>query len=280
MIKDVMIAIVTASLVLLSSASSRADTLQDIETRGTLVVGVKADFPPWGFRNEAGQLVGMEIDMAKDVARRLSVKLELVPVLSSNRMQFLQDGKIDLMIATMSVTEERQKAVGVIEPYYYATIIGALVRNDTNIHSENQLAGRMICTINGVYFYNTLSETYVKGSIKTFQTIPEVESALLNGACEGFVFDDVYLLYKIKSQPQKWANFDIVQFLHVRPAAWGIAVRKEDHSAPWGRYISEVVSDWHRTGKLLALEKQWVGQQSMALRWLSDKVSRPEGKLQ
>jgi polar amino acid transport system substrate-binding protein len=220
----------------------------------------------------------MEIDMAKDVARRLSMKLELVPVLSSNRMQFLQEGKIDLIIATMSVTEERKKAVGVIEPYYYATIIGVLVRSDSNIHSEEQLTGRTICTIEGVYFYKTLSEAYVKGPLKTFPTIPENESALLNGACEGFAFDDVYLLYRIKSQPQKWANFDLIQFLHVRPAAWGIAVRKEDLGAPWGQYISKVVSDWHRTGKLLALERRWVGEQSMALRWLSDKVKAEQKK--
>jgi polar amino acid transport system substrate-binding protein len=187
-------------------------------------------------------------------------------------MQFLQDGKIDLMIATMSITEERKKAVGVIEPYYYATIIGVLVRNGSNIHSEKELAGRVICTIDGVYFQKAVSDTYVKGPLKTFPTIPEVETSLLNGSCDGFAFDDVYLLYNIKSQPQRWANFDLIQFLQVRPAAWGIAVRKEDLGAPWGRFMSKVVSNWHRTDKLLALERQWIGEQSMALRWLSEKV--------
>jgi polar amino acid transport system substrate-binding protein len=272
MIKKITLAIAIFSIGLLTPASSPADTLRDIRTRGKLVVGVKADFPPWGFRSENGELVGMEIDMAKDVAQRLSVKLELVPVLSSNRMQFLQDGKIDLMIATMSVTEERKKVVGVIEPYYYATIIGVLVRDSANIHSEKELEGRVICTIDGVYVNKTVADTYVKGPLKTYPTITEVEKFLLNGTCDGFAFNDVYLLYKVKSQPQRWANFDLIQFLQVRPAAWGIAVRKEDLGGPWGRFMSKVVSDWHRTGKLLALEKKWVGEQSMALRWLSEKV--------
>src|SRR5262249_40745074 len=154
----------------------------------------------------------------------------------SNRMQFLQEGKIDLMIATMSITEERKKIVGVIEPYYYAAIKGILVRGDANIHSETQLANRNICTVEGAYETDTIAKNYVKGPIKTYPTILENEAALLNGACEGFAFDDVYLIYQIKSQPQKWANFDVIQLLHIKPAAWGIAVRKEDHGAPWGRY--------------------------------------------
>jgi polar amino acid transport system substrate-binding protein len=137
MIKNTMLAV---SLVHVASAktSSSADTLNDIKANGKLVVGVKADTPPWGFRNEKGELVGMEIDMARDVAKRLAVKLELVPVLSSNRLQYLQDRKIDLMIATISVTDERKKAVGVIEPYYYVTIIGVLVPITSEIHSEVQ----------------------------------------------------------------------------------------------------------------------------------------------
>ncbi|MEL6977788.1 MAG: transporter substrate-binding domain-containing protein, partial [Pseudomonadota bacterium] len=68
--------------------------------RGEIVVGVKADYKPWGFRDESGALVGMEIDLAQDVADTLGVDLKLEAVQSSNRMQFLEGGKIDLMIAT------------------------------------------------------------------------------------------------------------------------------------------------------------------------------------
>ena len=78
----------------------------------------KADYKPWGFRDSSGKLVGMEVDMAKDVAKALGVKLKLVPVQSSNRMQFLQQGKIDLMIATMSDRSDRRKLVGIAEPNY------------------------------------------------------------------------------------------------------------------------------------------------------------------
>ena len=73
-----------------------------------------------------GAIVGFEPDIAKLVADKLGVKLELEPVVSSNRMQFLQQGKIDLMIATMNDKPDRRQVVGIIEPLYYASGVNVL----------------------------------------------------------------------------------------------------------------------------------------------------------
>src|SRR5436305_14229932 len=86
----------------LAAAPAAAQTLEKIKQRGVIVVGSKADYKPFGFRDPAGTIVGFEPDLAKDIADRLGAKLELAPVVSSTRMQFLQQGKIDLMIATMN----------------------------------------------------------------------------------------------------------------------------------------------------------------------------------
>src|ERR1700756_5746549 len=104
-----------------------AQTLDKIKQRGVLVVGTKADYKPFGFRDPSGNIVGFEPDLAKDVADRLGVRLELEPVVSANRMQFLQQGKIDLMLATMNVTDERRKTVGIVEPSYYASGVNVFV---------------------------------------------------------------------------------------------------------------------------------------------------------
>ena len=109
--------------------------------RGTLIVGVKADYKPWGFRDSDGKLVGMEIDMAQDVADALGVKLELVPVQSSNRMQFLQQGKIDLMIATMPDKANRRKVVGIPGPNYYTSGTNVLAKKGV-VSSWEDLRGR------------------------------------------------------------------------------------------------------------------------------------------
>ena len=92
----------TAMALALAAAPAAAQTLEKLKQRGVLVVGSKADYKPFGFRDPSGAIVGFEPDIAKYVADKLGVKLELEPVVSSNRMQFLQQGKIDLMIATMN----------------------------------------------------------------------------------------------------------------------------------------------------------------------------------
>ena len=110
----------------LAAAPAAAQTLEKIKQRGVLVVGIKADYKPFGFRDPTGAIVGFEPDIAKDVADKLGVKLEIEPVVSSNRMQFLQQGKIDLMIATMNDKPDRRKVVGIIEPLYYASGVNVL----------------------------------------------------------------------------------------------------------------------------------------------------------
>jgi len=95
-----------ASAMLLGSVGASAECTNDVWNkvmdRGKLVVGVKADYKPWGYRDESGNIVGMEVDMAQLVADAMGVELETIAVQSSNRMQFLEQGKIDMMIATMS----------------------------------------------------------------------------------------------------------------------------------------------------------------------------------
>src|SRR2546423_13739446 len=86
----------------LAAAPAAAQTLEKIKQRGVLVVGSKADYKPFGFRDPSDAIVGFEPDLARLVADKLGVKLELEPVVSPNRMQFLQQGKIHLIIATMN----------------------------------------------------------------------------------------------------------------------------------------------------------------------------------
>src|SRR3546814_12824710 len=101
----------TAGIAALATAAitsgASADVIDDIRKRGKLIVGVKADYAPYGYLSSDGKVVGLEPDLAQDVADTLGVGLELVPVVSSNRMQFLEQGKIDLMIAPMSSEERR-----------------------------------------------------------------------------------------------------------------------------------------------------------------------------
>src|SRR5262249_45337953 len=131
----------------LAAAPAVAQTLDKIKQRGVIVVGTKADYKPFGFRDPSGAIVGFEPDIAKYVADKLGVKLEREPVVSSNRMQFLQQGKIDLMIATMNDKPDRRQVVGIIEPLYYASGVSVLANKKAGLKTWEQLKGQKVCGI-------------------------------------------------------------------------------------------------------------------------------------
>lgn len=269
-LRTLVIAFLGLALAIFPNTAS-ADALADIKAKGTLVVGTKADYPPYGSRDASGNIVGMEPDLAADVAKRLGVKLELVPVVASNRMQFLQQGKIDLMIATMSVNEERKKAVGIIEPYYYAGGVAILVNKNANVKKAADLKGKPVCAIQGSFYNNRIQSEFTGQDLVAFKGVPENESALLSGQCVGFVYDDVLLIYKKKAEGDKWKDFEVVMLTEFEPVPWGVAVKLEEKDTAWGKFMADTVKDWYKTGKLLELEKKWLGENTP---WLTAQAEK------
>jgi polar amino acid transport system substrate-binding protein len=269
----------TAALVLLSLPLTTASgaTLEQIKKRGSISIAVKSDYKPWGFMDGSGKLRGMEVDLARNIAERLKVKLELLPAVSSNRVQLLNEGKADIILATFSVTEERKKQVAFIEPSYYAAMTAILTKTGSGIGNEASLKGRKICAVAGNYS-NKAVAAFVGLDLIESKTLTEAEDRLRSGECEGVNFDDVVLLYQIKSEGDKWQDYDIALLLSVTPAPWGIAMPLANKDEALSKFLSKTVSEWHRNGTLLRLEKKWVGDNSMALQWLSSKVKAAEAK--
>ncbi len=236
-----------------SGPASAQSTLDKIKSKGVLVVGSKADYKPFGFRDPSGKIIGMEPDMAADVAKKLGVKLELVPVVSSNRMQFLQQGKIDLMIATMNDTAPRRKVVGIVQPDYYASGVNVMSNKKAALKKWEQLKGQKICGIQGAWYNKFVAENY-GADIVAFTGTTEAQSALLQGNCIGWVYDDT--AFAALLQEPKWSGFEM-SLPTIKEEPWGLAVRLDELDGPWGKFMSKMVEDWHRSGELIALEKKW-----------------------
>jgi len=137
-----------------------ADVMETIKSRGTLIIGVKPDYKQFGFRDPNGALIGIEPDLAADLAKRLGVRLELVPVLSSNRIEFLQQGKIDVIIATMSDTPERRKAVQAIDPPYYSDFANVMLGKRSGVTSWEGLKGKPICATSAAWYNKEIGRKY------------------------------------------------------------------------------------------------------------------------
>src|SRR5216683_6156882 len=236
MLNRLLIACVAVGLAFAANPAA-AQTLDKIKQRGVLVVGTKADCKPFGFRDPSGAIVGFEPDLAKDVADRLGVKLELEPVVSSNRMQFLQQGKIDLMIATMNDKPDRREVVGIIEPLYYASGVNVLAIRKVGLKTWEQLKGQKICGIQGAWYNKPVAEKY-GADIIAFKAQTEAETALLQGNCIGWVYDDTAFAERLADA--KWAGFEMT-LPTILEEPWGLAVKLEERDGPWGQFIAKAI---------------------------------------
>jgi polar amino acid transport system substrate-binding protein len=254
----------------LGIAPATAQTLDKIKQRGVIVVGSKADYKPFGFRDPSGAIVGLEPDMAKDVADKLGVKLELEPVVSSNRMQFLQQGKIDLMIATMNDKPDRRQVVGIIEPSYYASGVSVLANKKAGLKTWEQLKGQKICAIQGAWYNKPVAEKY-GAEIVAFKGQTEAETALLQGNCVGWVYDDTAFAERLADP--KWAGFEM-KLETILEEPWGLAVKLEERDGAWGKFMAQMLEDWHRSGRLIELEKKWNIQPSAYLQKMHEQYKK------
>jgi polar amino acid transport system substrate-binding protein len=247
-----LLACVAVSLAL-AIAPATAQTLDKIKQRGVLVVGTKADYKPFGFRDPSGAIVGFEPDLAKDVADKLGVKLEIEPVVSSNRMQFLQQGKIDLMIATMNDKPDRRLVVGIIDPPYYAAGVNILANKKAALKTWEQLKGQTVCGIQGAWYNKEIAEKY-GAEFVSFKGQTEAETALMQGNCIGWIYDDTAFAERVADP--KWAGFEMaLPTILVEP--FGLAVKLEEREGAWGKFMATMIEDWHRSGRMIELEKKW-----------------------
>lgn len=238
-------------LTVVPAMSAHADVLDRIEERGKIVVGVKADYRPYGYLDPDGNVVGIEPDLAQDVADTLGVDLEMIPVVASNRMQFLDQGKIDVMIATMTDTAERREVVNILDPDYYSSGTNIMARKESGFEKWEDLDGVPVCGVQGA-FYNEKTAREFGADIIGFTGTSEVLNALDQGRCAAFVYDDSFLNSRL--QEDQWSEYEM-PLETIDDSPWGVAVKKgEDRMA---RFMSGMVVQWHTEGRIIELEKEY-----------------------
>lgn len=256
------------------AASAEACTnagLTKILNNGKLVAGVKADYRPWGYRDTDGSIVGFEVDLAQKVADALGVKLELVPVIASNRMQFLEQGQTDLMIATMTDTPDRRAIVGIKGPNYYASGTAALVPKALQMTQWSDLQGKPICAIQGSFYLQKMEQTY-GASVVAFGNAAEAKQALRDKKCVAFVYDDTSISADYAAGG--WDDFEMP--LPTEDfAPWGMAVNKAEENCALGDLVSGLQYAWHRDGTLIELEQKWGVTPSPFLAEMHERLADP-----
>lgn len=270
-IKSLIVGATCSALLVVASASQAAkcsnDTWNKVMSRGKMVVGVKADYKPWGYRDTAGNIVGMEADMAQIAADAMGVDVELVAVQSSNRMQFLENGKIDLMIATMSDRDDRRKIVGIVQPNYYTSGTNVMAPKAVGLKSWEDLRGKPVCGKQGAFYNKVVADRY-DAKVIAFTGNAEAKQALRDKKCIAWVYDDSSIMSDLSS-----GNYDTYEMpLNSEDDnPWGLAVPLAEKDCVFGNFMSGLSYNLHQSGKLIELEKKWGIQ---ATQYLKDQNKR------
>jgi putative glutamine transport system substrate-binding protein len=220
-----LLALVPLAALLVSMLPAAADTTPDsIKARGTLRVGVKYDSPPFGQLDpKTNKVVGFDIDIAKAIAKQIlgdENKVELVQVTSANRIPQLVNGNIDLIIATMTITNARMQQIDFSNVYYRAGQ-SLLVAKNSPIKTYKDLAGKSVCSIAGSTPEQTIRRLVPTANVVLLESYPECFTALRGGRVDAVTTDNV-LLAGLRDQDP--ANYKLVGGLFTfEPYGIGIA---------------------------------------------------------
>lgn len=177
-----------------AAASGTFRTLDDIKSSGKLVIGVFSDKSPFGYVNENGEYAGYDIELANRLAKDLGVEVEFVSTEAANRVEYLQTGKVDLILANFTVTPERAEQVDFADPYMNVAL-GVVSHKDHPITDLSQIgANDQVIVITG-----TTAETYLTANnpeikLQKFDTYASAKTAFENGTGVAWANDNTEVI--------------------------------------------------------------------------------------
>lgn len=229
--------------------------VQAIKDAGELRVGVKADVPNFGLQDAAtGEFDGMEIDLAKALAARIGLAEDAIKfeaVTAKTRGPLLDNGQLDVVIATFTIKPERLEQWNFSEPYYQDEV-GLLVKKDSGIAGLADLDGKTIGVAQGATTRDAVQAEADKAGIKVefleFATYPEINAALESGRVDAFSVD--------KSILSGYVTDDSVILPDgFSPQDYGIASKKGTDDLT--TFINEMLAEMESNGEMAALIEKW-----------------------
>jgi polar amino acid transport system substrate-binding protein len=182
-------------------------------------------------------------------------------------MQFLEQGKIDLMIATMSDRADRREIVGIVGPNYYTSGTNVMAPKALGLKSWEDLRGKPVCGKQGA-FYNQIVEERYGAQIVAFTGNAEAKQALRDKKCIAWVYDDSSIVSDLSTGD--YPDFEM-PLASEDDNPWGLAVPKAEENCVFGRFMSGMQYNWHQSGRLIELEAKWGIQPT---KYLADQNAR------
>ncbi len=203
----------------------------DVKNRKRWVIGVKCDFPPFGYLDANGHNQGYDVQVARFFARYAFGKtnrVTFVCVTTPSRIPALTSKRVDIIISTLTFTKARAQVIDYSLPYYGATG-RLLVPNNSSIHTLRDLSGKTVATTRGSIYDRWLHNCFQNTQVVLTDTTTNSLLALKQGRADTFMFDDAFLVGIAANDPA--TKLGTPKFLDV---PWGIGIRKgETDMAAW-----------------------------------------------
>ncbi|MGF6907399.1 amino acid ABC transporter substrate-binding protein [Fusobacterium sp. PH5-44] len=230
------------------------NSLEKVKKDGFFILGLDDTFPPFGFKDENGEIVGFDIDLAKEVAKRLNVEVKFKPCEWDGIIFELRSKKIDLVWNGMSVSPEREKQVSFSEPYHKG---GQYIfsKKEVSIKKVAELEGKVVGVQLGSTGANAVEKSSISPKLKelkkygsTMEAIADLEAGRLDAVVMALSIGGYYNSKKdsLTASDESLSNEDS-----------GIAFRKEDNA--FRDAVNKALEEMRTDGTFRNIEKKWFG---------------------
>ncbi len=231
----------------------RAGTLKEIQQRKKVIVAVKDNLPPLGFRERGGNLQGLEIDIARKLAEELFKNpdaVELVPVVNQDRLKVAIDGRVDLTIARVTITPNRSRVVEFSQAYY-ADATG-LVTKQASIIKSSDLAGKKIAVLNNSTTIGTLQYILPRAKLVGVDSYQQAQELLAQGKVVAIAADRSLLIGWLRTNPNYYLYPD-----RLSTEMLGIVIPKGMQYDSLHELIDRSIQKWKADGWLQQRIAYW-----------------------
>ncbi len=225
------------------------------ETAKKIIVGLDDNYPPMGFKDDKNEIVGFDVDLAKEAAKRLGREVEFKAIDWSSKEAELKSGRVDVLWNGLDITDKRKENMLFSEPYMDNRQI-IFVAKGSSIQSQDNLAGKTVGTQSG-----GTAEEYIDGnadfrsSMKEVKKYPDYISAFMdleNGRLDAIVADEITGRYYMSKHPDKIEAVDVA----VGPVStFGIGFRKDDQALR--DEIQKVMDEMKQDGTMSKISEKW-----------------------
>ena len=237
------------------AASAEDKSLENVKANGKFILGLDDSFPPMGFRDENNEIVGFDIDCAKEVASRMGVELVIQPIAWDSKQMELDSGNIDCIWNGMSINEERKEAMNLSDPYLKNDMV-FVVLGSSDYQSQADLEGKNVAVQNGSSAQEILeaSDFAAKaGSIAGYDDNVTAFMDLDANGVDAVFLDSVVANYFITEKQKDYRVLSDVLY----EEEYAIGFRKGDQALR--DEVQNTLNDMKADGKLGEISTKWFG---------------------